>query len=118
MIRKLIYIAFIFFTSCKSLSVYYDMHGEFRSVGKDYSYSLIMNEDSTFILKQQNLDVVEMCQGKWCYIAKDTILINCDTANTMEVLSSGYIIEREKKIIVINDKKIRIDQMILKKVKN
>ena len=119
MIKKISYILFVFLFSCKSLSVPKSItQGTFRNVGKDYSYSLILNKDSTFALKLQNLDVINMCNGKWHYKDKNTIQTICDSANTMEILSSGYMFEREKQIYVINKNKIKIDQVILKRDDN
>jgi hypothetical protein len=91
------------------------MEGKFINKGKDYNYSLMLKKGYTFIYKQQDLDVLRLCSGRWHYLNQDTIMIECDEENTLQQISVGYMQEREKKVIIVNQKKIKIDKLFFKK---
>jgi hypothetical protein len=42
-------------------------------------------------------------------------MIECDEENTLQQISVGYMQEREKKVIIVNQKKIKIDKLFFKK---
>ena len=102
--------------SCNKV-LYPRFEGDFQSSGKDYRYTLIIKNDNTFIFNKQDLDVKKNCRGSWKYTTKDTILLKCGDEPITNTFSTGYMYEREIKIIVINPQKIKIDKLILKKTK-
>ena len=115
MIKTLIYILIVGLSSCKSLHI---DRGEYYKKGKDYTYSLKLTEDSTFILSKKYQDAFPQCSGKWSYIAKDTILLKCDEMkDVMESLTNGYMAERENRLIVLNQNKVKLGKVILTKIK-
>lgn len=113
--NKVLLFILVTLVSCKTSYVGNSIEGKFINKGKDYSYSLILKNDSTFIYKQQDLDVLRLCSGKWHYLNQDTILIQCDEENTLQQISTGYMQEREKKVIIVSQKKIKIDKLFFKK---
>lgn len=107
----------IVFASCRSAYTGQVISGEYYSDGKDYKYSLVLEADSTFLLEQQNLDVVTKCQGIWYQVSKDTVLLKCGREASSRFLSSGYMEDREKKIVLVNKNKIQIGKVFLKRRK-
>jgi len=106
----------VLFSSC---TISQNIHGEYLKQGKDYKYSLVLNKDSTFILSQKYHDANPKCQGRWTYIAKDAILLKCDTVNSIaETLNSGYMQKRKNKIVVVSSKRLRFGNIILKRISN
>ncbi len=92
--------------------------GEYHKKGEDYQYNLSLEKDSTFELTIHYPDVNPKCKGKWFYETKNTILLKCYEENDLITqLSTGYMAERERKIFVLNSNKIRIDKIILKRVR-
>jgi uncharacterized lipoprotein NlpE involved in copper resistance len=104
-------IAFVF-ASCKSVSQ--NAQGVYSQNGMDYQYHLTLN-DSSFTLTQKYFEVNSTCKGKWNYIAKDTILLKCNDEDLSAKLQSGYISERERKIVVLNKNKLQLGEIILKR---
>lgn len=91
------------------------MQGKYYKLGKDYVYDLSINNDGSFILTQKYFEVNSTCQGKWQRISKDTILLKFDSSTLSEKLLSGYMTEREKKVIVLKKDKLKFDEVILKR---
>lgn len=81
--------------------------------GKDYKYSLELDRDSSFILKEIVFEGAGSCIGKWHHVTKDTIILNCEAADLIMQLSSGYISKRMQKNVVLDKNKLNIDQLIL-----
>jgi len=94
-----IYILLIFFVSCKGQSLLQNIQGNYTKSLKDYSYSLILNTDSSFTLTQKYFEVISNCKGKWQLKLKDTILLKCFDENLSPQLSSGYMAERQRQVI-------------------
>jgi hypothetical protein len=106
----------IVLASCKSQIASQKIHGNFYKHGGDYIYELRLRSDSTFLLTQQNLDVSQSCEGKWNCLSNDTILLRCfDEKDLITQLSSGYMPERENKVVVLSSKKIKLGQLIMRK---
>lgn len=105
----------IMFASCKSIAVFQNMEGQYYKSGKDYQYSLNLNKDSSFILTQKYFEVNSTCRGKWQNLSADTILLKCDVEeDIIAKLQSGYMTEREKKVIVMSKNKLKLGKVILK----
>jgi hypothetical protein len=104
----------IFFSSCSN-TLYRTVKGTYNGNGKDYHYSLSIN-DSSFLLTQKYFEVNSTCKGKWQFLSKDTILLKCDEEDLSAKLQSGYMTEREKKVIVLNKNKVQVGKVILQRV--
>lgn len=94
------------------------IYGHYYKKGKDYQYDLTLGNDSSFTFTKKYFEVNSTCMGKWVRVSKDTILLKCGTADLAEQLQSGYMIEREKNVIILSRKKIMIDKVILKRIVN
>jgi len=113
--RFLLIVMAVFFVSCKSTSLLQNADGDYYSKGRDYYYSLSLKRDSSFVFTQKYFEVNSTCQGKWKYISKDTILLQCNEADLSAKLQSGYMSERERKVLMLNKNKLQIDKVILKR---
>ncbi|ALM08803.1 hypothetical protein SB49_14060 [Sediminicola sp. YIK13] len=118
MIRNIIYIVIISsIFSCKALKNEQSIYGEYYKKGKDFEYSLSLNADSTFSLKTKYQDANPMCTGQWQKMNSSEIQLKCDvTKDPTEMLSSGYMNEREHKIEFISRDKIKFKNVILKRI--
>jgi len=105
-------IAFLF-ASCK---IYSQVQGIYYKDGNDYQYHLSLN-DSSFILTQKYFEVNSTCKGKWKYLSNDTILLKCDDEDLSAKLQSGYMTERERKVVVLSKNKLKLGEAILKRKK-
>ncbi len=104
----------ILLTFCKGSQVLNDISGEYLKNGENYKYNLKLNQDNTFTLVQKYQDARPQCQGKWVYLTKNTLLLNCNPIkNITELLTNGYMPSRENKIIILNRKKLKLGQVIL-----
>jgi len=92
-----------------------NIQGEYYSKGKDYLYSLTLNNDSSFTFTKKFFEVNSTCQGRWQQASKDTLLLKCSDEDLSGKLQSGYMSEREKKVIILNSKKLKIDNTVLKR---
>jgi hypothetical protein len=82
---------------------------------KDYQYDLTLNNDSSFTFTKKYFEVNSICQGQWKRIAKDTLLLKCGEEDLSAKLQSGYVTKRERKLIVLNKQKLKIENVILKR---
>jgi hypothetical protein len=114
MIKRTIYLLIIVFASCTTNK---SLFGKYTKSGKDFKHSLTLNKDSTFVLVQQYFEVNSKCQGRWHFIAKDTLLLVCDEENLTAKLAGGYMSEREQKVVIINNK-VKLKDVMLTKNKN
>lgn len=113
--KNLLIISIIFFASCKTASLSQSMQGQYYKEGKDYNYSLSLNNDSSFTFTKKYFEVNSTCQGKWQRISKDTLLLKCGEEDLSAKLQSGYMTERERKVIVLSKNKLKIDKVILER---
>lgn len=120
MIRNIIYIAVIsFIFSCKTSQNLKSFYGEYYKKGKDFEYSLLLNANNTFMLETKYQDANPTCVGKWKKTNDNEIQLMCnDTESPTEMLSSGYMNEREHKIEIISKNKIKFKNVILNKLKD
>ncbi len=113
----LLLILIIAFTSCKSHLALRTSHGDYYKHGKDYVYELKLRDDSTFLLKQRYMDASPTCEGKWSLLSADTIFLKCfEEKDTFAQLNAGYMQRRENKIVILSPKKIKLGQVVLKKI--
>jgi hypothetical protein len=114
--KNLLTIAIIFLASCKTSSISQSsVRGQYYREGKDYKYDLRLNNDSSFVLTEKYFEVNSTCQGKWQYLSTDTILLKCGEEDLSAKLQSGYMSDREKKLIVLNNNKIKLGEVVLKR---
>lgn len=113
--KNIMILSLFFFSSCKTPSLSQSIQGQYYKEGKDYKYGLNINDDSSFAFTKKYYEVNSTCQGKWQRISKDTLLLICNEEDLFAKLQSGYMTEREKKVIVLNKNEIKIDKVILKR---
>jgi hypothetical protein len=104
-------IGLLLFTSCSNK--YYPVNGEYYAVGKDYKKNLLINSDSSFVLTQSSFETVSKCKGQFTFIAKDTLLLKCFDENFPAQISSGYINDRIKKVVILKGNKLKLDKTLL-----
>lgn len=104
----------IVFASCTTNK---SLVGKYTKSGKDFKYGLTLNKDSTFVLVKQYFEVNSNCQGRWHYIAKDTLLLVCEEQSLTAKLTSGYMSEREYKVVILVNNKVKLKDVILTKSK-
>jgi hypothetical protein len=113
--KNLLIISIIFLASCKTSSISQTVQGRYYQEGKDYKYDLSLNNDSSFVLTQKYFEVNSTCRGKWQYLSTDTILLKCGEEDLSAILQSGYMSERERKLLVLSKNKIKIGEVVLKR---
>ena len=114
MATKLLLIISLLLSGCAASLSQNSVVGNYYTKGKNYSYSLQLNTDSTFQLIIQDMEVKSSCDGTWRMVGDDTILLKCFPPNPSEQLQGGYMSNRERKIAVLNNRKLRIDNLVLK----
>lgn len=115
MSKYLLFILIIVLASCRTISISQNIQGQYYKAGKDYQYDLSLNNDSSFTLTQKYFEVNSTCGGRWQYLSRDTLLLKCYEENLSAKLQGGYMTEREKKVIVLGKKKLKIGKVILKR---
>ncbi len=114
MIRKLLIILFATLISCNvSINT---MTGEYVKEGKDFSYYLRLNDsDSTFVFTKKYFEVTSACKGIWIQRG-NTVILKCrNDSDVISLMSSGYMTQRDYKIVVRNRKQLQMDNTILTK---
>jgi len=114
---KLLLLASVLLSSCASSFSQTDLIGNYHAKGKDYSYDLKLSKDSTFQLTTWHIEVKSGCQGTWRLIQKDTLLLRCSEAEPHEALQGGYMSDREKEILVLGKRKLKMGNVTLKPVR-
>lgn len=121
--RAVIYIAIMLglFVNCKAQKIEQGtICGTFYKLvkGKDFNtaYTLELHTDSTFKLLINTAGGNLQCTGKWEIADNVFIMLKCsEDANPYEMLSSGYMSQKEYKLQVINKNKIKYKDFILKR---
>jgi len=123
--KKIVYILMIVLIySCSSLKIEQaNIVGEYFMLQTNrntlsISYNLILNSDNTFSLSLKMQDANPKCNGQWKLIDKYIYLKCKDTEDVVDVLSSGYMKEKNYKLEVINSNKIKFKDVVLKKINN
>lgn len=105
-----IFILFFILVSC---TVSKNIVGIYKTSGKDFRYSLTLHKNKTFLLNEEFFDGSSGCKGTWHYLTNDTILLQCENEGVTAMLQSGYMSERNKKIIRLNRNQIKIENIVL-----
>jgi len=100
-------------SKCKSSYIPYSIEpGEFSfyySSKETDREHLILKHDSTFKLTLYGGPYCPSCDGKWKFIDKNTIRIECfPDKNPLAPISSGYMSLRVREIKVINNIKLKM----------
>jgi hypothetical protein len=114
---KFFLIISVLLASCASNYSQKKLIGDYSSKGKDYAYELKLASDNTFQLTTRQVEVKSGCAGTWRVIQNDTLLLKCYEPKPYEMLQGGYMSEREKKIVLVGNQKLKIGEIILKTVK-
>lgn len=84
--------------------------------GFNYEYTLKLNKDNSFFLSHKVHGANPQCKGQWKQ-SEDTIFLTCNEENEVSImLSNGYMNEREYTLKVISNNKIKINNIILKRI--
>ena len=118
MYDKLILIILFALSSCMTMSSKHSMIGSYKSIGKDYVYDLELKPDSTFQLTQIYTEVKAGCSGEWKIISENLILLKCFPADLEEQLQSGYLSNRERRVLIINNRKLKLENVTLKSIRH
>ena len=116
-------ISFAFLIVCKAQTIEQKIIcGKYYKLvkGKDFntSYTLELNTDSTFKLIINTAAGNPQCTGKWKFMDNEFVMLKCnEDTNPYEMLSSGYMSEKEHKLQVIGKNKIKYKDVILKRKK-
>jgi len=94
-----------------------NISSKFSVKGEGYSYSLMLNPDNSFILNESVIEVSLSCKGTWKYCSKDSILLSCEEEPPNAMLQSGYMVKRQRSILLIDKNHIKVDGQILVKSK-
>jgi hypothetical protein len=111
------------FVSCKTQEIGQEaLCGTFYKLNNDKyfssSYTLELRPDSSFTFIVVVKDAKPQCEGKWKIIDKEFILLECkESSNPYEMLSSGYMSEKEHKLRIIDKNKIEYKDLVLKRKK-
>ncbi len=113
--KQMLIIGVLFFLiSCKSNFI---AEGNYEKVGSDFSYSLNLNKDSTFVLSKKSFEVNASCNGKWKIVNGNQLVLECNKPKEVfESLASGYISDRIMTLKIINPKKLKLDNVIMHKI--
>ena len=120
LVNMIVMMAILF--SCKAQKIDpISIYGTFYKWDKDKyfskSYTLELNQDGSFKLKINQLDANPQCQGKWG-IVDNEILLECEEGkNPYEMLSSGYLSEREHRFQILSKNKLKYKDIVLKRKK-
>ncbi len=123
--KKLIYIVIMMIPllSCKAQKIEQEaIYGTFYKLekGKDFntSYTLELNSDSTFTLLINTAAGKPQCSGVWEIVDNEFILLKCgEDADSYEMLSSGYMSQKEHKLQILNKNKIKYKDVVLNRKK-
>jgi len=110
--KTFLIISFLFLISCKSN---FALDGNYKKVGSDFTYTLNLNKDSTFILTQKYFEVNAKCSGKWKVNKNQEVLLECSEVPIIEQLQSGYLSDRKIKLQILKNNKLKLKNVVLAK---
>lgn len=91
------------------------IEGVYEKQGKDFLYTLTLNPDGTFLLSKKYFEVNASCNGDWSK-KDDTIILKCAEAESLsEKLSGGYMNQREFRIEIQNENRLKFGKVILER---
>lgn len=98
-----------------------DITGAFYKKGSkngfNFEYTLKLNRDSTFLLSHKVHGANPQCEGVWKQ-SNDTLFLSCNEEKDITLmLSNGYMKKREYMLKIVNRDKLRLDDIVLKRIK-
>ena len=107
--------------SCKAQQIDQEaIYGTFYKLDKDKdfskSYTLELNQDGSFKFMIKQHHAMPQCKGTWV-LKGGEVLIECEEAEAYEMISSGYLSQREHTFKVLNKNKLEYQKMVLKRKK-
>lgn len=109
-----IVLVFIFFLIVTS-NAFSQLVGNYLKRGKDFTYTLILNADSTFNFRKTYFEAESKCDGKWKKLSDKSLLLNCGESSLAEKLQSGYMTQRHTQVQVLKSNRLKIGKVILRK---
>ena len=104
------------FVSCKTQKI--DLSGTYSHVNRIIGYTIIIKNDSTFSFSINVQDGVPKCEGVWRMTDYNHIELKCEEVSDIsEMLTNGYMSEREHVIEIIGKNKIKYKDVILRRTK-
>jgi len=105
-----IYICFLFLTcvSCTSSRIATIDSGYFQHVIGNITTTIILNNDYQFKYVVSHGVINIECVGKWKYISKNTILLQCADEPFDRIITRGYMPIRSHEIKVLNINKLKL----------
>ncbi len=87
--------------------------------GTYVQYTLELKTDNSFYFEIRGHDYSPRCEGKWDILYESNmLLLKCEeNENQYEMLSSGYMSEREHRFELINKNKLKYKDVVLKRKK-
>lgn len=70
----------------------------------NFDYKLELNADTTFYLQISN----QSCIGKWRFLSKNEVMLECDDMDTMNALSSDYLSQRKYTARLLNSDSLEL----------
>lgn len=85
--------------------------------GFNYEYTLKLYKDNSFFLGHKVHGANPQCKGQWEQ-SNDTLFLKCNEENEVSImLSSSYMNERKYALKIVNRNKIKINNILLRRVK-
>ena len=105
-----IYICFLFLTcvSCTSSRIATIDSGCFQRVNGNITRTIVLNNDYQFKYVVSHGVINIECVGKWEYISKNTILLQCADEPFDRIITRGYMPIRSHEIKVLNINKLKL----------
>ncbi len=88
--------------------------GTYSDEGKDHIYTLELRNDQTFTLTLSYWDARSSCDGTWQVLNEKTILLTCSPVKFPAQIQSGYMTNRERNVLVVSLRKLRLDNTNLR----
>ena len=111
---RILFCLFIVFFTCSSIQK--NLYGVYSKTWKDASqYTVELKSDSTFIFINKSIHAFSKCEGKWQAVLGDTLLLRCNDESLQAKLERGYMSEREFKVIVLSNSRLKLKEVILNK---
>ncbi len=103
--------------SCKSIAYRGFSSGKYSCNGNGFQFSLILHSDSTYELNKQFQDRTINCTGSWDLVTTDTIRLTPMRVGAIEEIISGYDCYKERRAVIINSKKLRLEGNTFRKLR-
>lgn len=90
-------------------------YAEVKKYGFTTLYTLVLNKDNTFSFSIKVQDGNQKCKGNWKIEDNEFLILECGDTNTFEILTNGYMDQREYIMQIINENKLKYIDIVLKR---